>query len=82
VPMALNSSPPAGNVPIVSETPTMPCPPSAAHSADIRPMACCRAWYMVWASAANEPQPPWPDTWVTPASGPPNIPPPSPPGQP
>ena len=50
VPMAWNSRPPAGNRPIDSRTPTMPCPPSAAHSADIRPIAARRAAYSVCTS--------------------------------
>ena len=55
VPMALNSRPPAGNEPMLRLTPTMPCPPSAAHSSSIRLMAWCRAWYMAWVSGPNEP---------------------------
>ncbi len=39
VPIALNSSPPAGNWPMVSRTPTTPWPPRAEHSAAMRPMA-------------------------------------------
>jgi hypothetical protein len=69
VPMALNSIPPAGNDPIVSRTPTTPCPPSAAHSAVIRSIALCRASYIDWTSGANDPKPPRPDTWVTVRAG-------------
>ncbi len=55
VPMALNSRPPAGKEPMVRDTPTMPCPPSSAHSVTIRLMARCRASYMAWVSGPNEP---------------------------
>ena len=55
MPIALNSRPPAGNEPMVRDTPTMPCPPSSAHSVIIRSMAMCRASYMAWVSGPNEP---------------------------
>ena len=69
VPMALNSRPPAGNAPMVSRTPTTPCPPSSSHSVVIRSMALCRASYMVLTSGANDPKPPWLETWVTVRAG-------------
>ena len=50
VPIAVNSSPPRENDPRRSRTPTTPCPPSWAHSAVIRPIAVCRAWYMACTS--------------------------------
>ena len=65
VPIALNSRPPAGNLPISIDALTTPCPPSAAHSADIRSSALCLASYIVCTSAPNEPMPPAPDTEVT-----------------
>ena len=79
VPMAVNSSPPRGNSPLDSRTPTTPCPPSAAHSAVIRPTAVSRVWYMACTSGPNEPDPPRPDTWVasradTPSPGDPWVP--------
>jgi hypothetical protein len=43
VPIAWNSWPPNGNSPAVSDTLTVPCPPNAAHSAIIRPIALCLA---------------------------------------
>ncbi len=64
VPIALNSRPPAGNAPMVSRTPTTPCPPSSLHSAVIRSRALCRASYMAWTRGANEPQPAREETCV------------------
>src|SRR5215471_14371159 len=64
VPIALNSRPPAGNRPIVSRTPTTPWPPSAAHSADIRPIAARLAAYMVWTIGAYADPDPELDTAV------------------
>ncbi len=64
VPIALNSRPPAGNGPMSSDTPTTPCPPSAAHSAVIRPMALRRASYIVCTNGPNDAQPPLPETCV------------------
>ena len=55
VPIALNSSPPDGNGPIVSRTPTTPWPPSSVHSSTIRLMAVRRASYIVCTSGANDP---------------------------
>ena len=69
VPMALNSRPPAGNGPMVSRTPTTPCPPSSLHSVLIRSRALCRAWYIAWTSGANDPNPPLLETWVTVRAG-------------
>ena len=69
VPMALNSRPPAGNEPMVSRTPTTPCPPSSSHSLVIRSSALCRAWYIVCTSGANDPKPPRLDTWVVVRAG-------------
>ncbi len=65
VPMALNSRPPAGKRPMSIDALTTPCPPSAAHSADMRSIAWCRASYMVCTSALKEPMPPTPETEVT-----------------
>src|SRR5205823_12575538 len=64
VPMAVKSSPPRGNDPRDSRTPTTPCPPSAAHWAVIRPRAVRRAWYMASTSGPNDPASPRADTWV------------------
>jgi hypothetical protein len=64
VPMAWNRAPPRGKGPRDSRTPTTPCPPSAVHSAVIRSMAACRAWYMACTSGAKDPGPFSPDTWV------------------
>ena len=69
VPIALNSSPPAGNRPMVSATPTTPCPPSSAHSATIRLIAARLASYIVCTIGPNDPYPPLLDTWVR-AAGP------------
>jgi len=69
----MNSSPPRGNDPRDSRTPTTPCPPSRAHSAVIRPMAVWRAWYMACTSGPKGPGLSCPGTWV--AAGP-SIPPP------
>src|SRR5271165_5820368 len=69
VPMALNSSPPSGNDPRDSRTPTTPCPPSLAHSVVIRSMAVCRAWYMACTSGPKDPGSPRPDTWVAAPAG-------------
>ena len=55
VPIALNSRPPAGNWPMVSRTPTTPCPPSSTHSATMRLMAARRASYSVLTMGPNEP---------------------------
>ena len=84
VPMALNSRPPAGNWPMVSRTPTTPCPPSSVHSATMRPMAVRRASYIVCTSGPNEPYPPRLDTCVRPAGAQARDmpPPPHAPGQP
>jgi len=64
VPMAWNRAPPRGKGPRDSRTPTTPCPPSSVHSAVIRSMAACRAWYMACTSGPKEPGPFSPDTWV------------------
>jgi hypothetical protein len=64
VPMAWNRAPPRGNGPRDSRTPTTPWPPSSAHSAVIRSMAACRAWYLACTSGPKEPGPLRPDTWV------------------
>ena len=82
VPMALNSSPPSGNEPKLSLTPTIPCPPSAAHSAVIRPIAVRLASYIALVSGPYEAQPPCPDTCVAAATAPPNMPVDQPPAQP
>src|SRR5690348_6986359 len=74
VPSALNSRPPAGKAPILRVTPTTPWPPSAAHSAVIRPIASRRAWYSVVTIGANEAKLPSPDTVVTPTAGAPKRP--------
>ena len=71
--------PAEGKYPLDSRTPTTPCPPSAAHSAVIRPTAVSRVWYMACTSGPNEPDPPRPDTWVasradTPSPGDPWVP--------
>src|SRR4029077_14575543 len=50
VPRPLTSSPPSGNEPKLSLTPTIPCPPSAAHSAVIRPIAVRLASYIALVS--------------------------------
>ncbi len=73
VPIALNSRPPAGNWPIVSLTPTTPCPPSAVHSATMRLIAARRASYIVLTSGPNEPYPPLLDTWVAPTGPQPRL---------
>lgn len=60
VPITLNSRQPgaAGNGAIVSCAATTPSPPSAAHSAVIRPSALRRASSITWTSAAaGEPLP-------------------------
>src|SRR5215472_18248710 len=82
VPIALNSRPPSGNEPKLSVTPTIPCPPSAAHSAVIRPIAFRLASYMASVSGPYEPQPPCPDTCVAAVTTPPKTPLDQPPGQP
>src|SRR5215472_14759419 len=69
VPIALNSRPPAGNLPMVSDTPTTPCPPSSAHSSVIRPIAVRRASYSVCTIGPYDPKLPSPDTAVTDATG-------------
>jgi hypothetical protein len=69
VPMAWDRAPPRGNGPGVSRTPTTPCPPSSAHSAVIRSIAACRAWYLACTSGLNEPGPFRPDTWVAGSGG-------------
>jgi len=55
VPMAANWSPPSGNDPRDSRTPTTPWPPTAAHWAIIRSMAACRAWYLASTCGPNDP---------------------------
>jgi hypothetical protein len=77
VPMAVNSSPPSGNDPRDSRTPTTPCPPSWAHSVVIRSMAAWRAWYMACTSGPKDPGLPCPGTWI--ADGPGSPPPADPP---
>src|SRR6202522_1953135 len=69
VPVAWNSSPPDRNSPEVSDTPTTPWPPSAAHSAVIRPIAVCLASYRAW-TTGRTPKPPSPDTRVSGLDGP------------
>src|SRR5580693_6137021 len=46
-----------------------PGPPSSSHSVVIRSMALCRASYMVLTRGANDPKPPWLETWVTVRAG-------------
>src|SRR6266536_5267430 len=70
VPIARNSSPPAGNGATVSRTATTPSPPSSAHSCRIRSLALVRASYSDWRR-------PGASTTVE-AIGPPHRPPPGP----
>jgi hypothetical protein len=69
VPIAWNSSPPDTNSPEVSDTPTTPCPPSAAHSAVIRSIALRLASYIA-STSGRTPRPPSPDTRVIALAGP------------
>ena len=49
---------------MVSDTPTIPWPPSSVHSDIIRSMALCRASYIAFTRGPNEPYPPRPETCV------------------